>query len=224
MGAKPLGAFRRALVFPARGKNATMTAHYSFSQTDALESDLELLEVLRWGRKEFADQLCRESRGLKPGILDVLRSEPAYQIAEFLYLLQARGIATEEDVANLAEIHNKYIVDLTKDAEKMRRLGLKRERLLDAIFTADTLPRLLQNWRERPGTIDQSNFARLLVTVMSSETCRKLAVAFAEAGFLTRERSAFGTILVSSTGIVEQIFGSCLREMRTRMQGGRRRT
>jgi hypothetical protein len=216
---EPSGAL---LAFPALGKNATMTARYSFSQTQALENDLELLEVLRWGRKEFAEQLCRQSRDQKPGILDVLRSEPAYQITEFLYLLQARGITTEEDVANLAEIHNKYLVDLTKDAEKMRRLGLKQERLLDAIFTADTLPRLLQNWRERPGAIDQSNLARLLVAVMSSETCRKLAVAFAEAGLLTRERSAFGTILVSSTGIVEQIFGSCLREMRARMRGGGR--
>jgi hypothetical protein len=196
-----------------------MTAQYSISEAQALENDLELLEILRWGRKEFAQRLCRESRGQKPETLDVLRSEPAYQIAEFFYLLQARGIETEQDVAKLAEIHNKYIVELTKDAEKMRRLGLKMERLLEAIFTADTLPRLLQNWRERPGAIDQSNLARLVVTVMSTETCRKLAVAFAEAGFLARERTAFGTILVSSTGISEQIFGSCVREMRLRMQG-----
>jgi hypothetical protein len=119
----------------------------------------------------------------------------------------------------LAELHNQYIVDLTRDAEKMSRLGLKCERLLDAILTADTMPRLLANWRERSGAIDQSNLARLLVAVMSSETCRKLVVAFADAGFLKRQRTAFGTVIVSSTGIMEQIFGDCIREMRLKIQG-----
>jgi hypothetical protein len=195
-----------------------MTAGYSFSATRGLESDLELLEVLRWGRKEFADRLCRESRGQKAETLDALRSEPGYQFAEFFYLLKARGIQTEDDVRKLAELHNQYIVNLTKDAEKMRRLGLKLERLLDAIFTADTMPRLLANWREKPGAIDQSNLARLLVSVMSTETCRKLVVAFAEAGFLERERTAFGTIIVSSTGVMERTFGNCMREMRRRIQ------
>jgi hypothetical protein len=90
---------------------------------------------------------------------------------------------------------------------------------LDAIFTADTMPRLLQNWRDNPGAIDQSNLARLLVGVMSTETCRKLVIAFAEAGFLKRERTPFGTIIVSSTGLMEHIFGYCVREMRLQIQG-----
>jgi hypothetical protein len=196
-----------------------MTGEYFPSNTRDLENDLALLEILRWGRKEFADRFCRESRSQKAETLDLLRLEPSYQFAEFFYLLKARAIETEDDVQKLAELHNQYIVNLTKDEEKMRRLGLKLERLLDAIFTADTLPRLLQNWRERPGAVDQSNLARLLVTVMSTETCRKLAVAFADAGFLDRRRTAFGTILVSSTGIMEQIFGNCVREMRLRIKG-----
>jgi hypothetical protein len=195
-----------------------MTAEYSFSESSDLETDLELLEVLRWGRKEFADRLCRESRGQKAETLDFLRSEPGYQFAEFFYLLKARGIQTEDDMRKLAELHNQYIVNLTKDAEKMRRLGLKLERLLDAIFTADTMPRLLANWRERPGAIDQSNLARLLAGVMSTETCRKLAVAFADAGFLARERTAFGTMIVFSTGVMEQTFGHCVRAMRRRIE------
>jgi hypothetical protein len=196
-----------------------MTRGYSFSQRGDLERDLELLEVLRWGRKEFADRLVQESRSRKSDTLDLLRSEPGYQLADFFYLLKARRIETEEDIRTLAELHNQYIVDLTRDAEKMSRLGLKRERLLDAILTADTMPRLLANWRESSGAIDQSNLARLLVTVMSSETCRKLVVAFADAGFLKRERTPFGTMVVSSTGIMEQMFGNCIREMRLRIQG-----
>jgi hypothetical protein len=197
------------------------TTDYLFSQSCDLESDLELLEVLRWGRKEFADRLCEESHGQKAETLDVLRSEAAYQIAEFFYLLQARGIQAEDDVRKLAELHNQYIVNLTKDAGKMRRLGLKLERLLDAIFTADTMPRLLQNWRDHRGAIDQSNLARFLVSVMSTETCRKLVVAFADAGLLKRERTAFGTMIVSSTGVMERTFGSCIREMRRRIQKDR---
>jgi hypothetical protein len=82
------------------------------------------------------------------------------------------------------------------------------------------MPRLLQNWREKPGTIDQSNLARLLVSVMSTETCRKLVVACAEAGCLRREKTPYGTIVVSSTGVLERIFGDCLREMRLRIQSG----
>lgn len=185
-----------------------------------LEADLAFLEILRWGRRELVERLCRESRSQKDATLDVLRLEPGYHFAEFFYLLQARQITTAEDLAVLAELHNKYIVALTKDAGKMARLGLKLERLLDAMFTADTLPRLLQTWRERPGAIDQSNLARLLVAVMSTETCRKLVVACGEAGFLERSRTPFGTVVVSSTGALERIFGDCLREMRKRIETG----
>jgi hypothetical protein len=195
-----------------------MVGEYLFSELCEVERDLELLEVLRWGRKELADRLARVSRSQSPDTLDILRSEPGYQLADFFYQLKARRIETEEELRALADLHNQYIVDLTQDADKMRRLGLRRERLLDAIFTADTMPRLLANWRERPGAIDQSNLARLLVTVMSSETCRKLAVAFADAGLFERTRTAFGTIVVCSTGIMEQTFGSCIREMRRRVQ------
>jgi hypothetical protein len=199
-----------------------MIEPYSFLETAAVERDLELLEVLRWGRKEFSDRLCQESRSQAADTLDALRSDSAYQLADFFYLLKARRIETEEDVGTLAELHNQYIVTLSKDAEKMRRLGLKLDRLLDAMFTADTMPRLLANWRERPGAIDQSNLARLLVAVMLSETCRKLVVAFADAGFLKRERTAFGTMIVSSTGIMERTFGMCIREMRLGIQEDKR--
>ncbi|PWT89665.1 MAG: hypothetical protein C5B56_06710 [Proteobacteria bacterium] len=196
-----------------------MTIDYSFTAAD-LEADLALLEILRWGRKEFVERLCRESRSDDEATLDVLRLEPGYHFAEFFYLLRARAIASAEDLEVLAELHNRYIVELTKDAGKMARLGLKLERLLDAIFTADTMPRLLQTWREHPGAIDQSNLARLLVAVMSTETCRKLVVACSEAGFLERSRTPFGTVVVSSTGALERIFGACLRDMRLRIEKG----
>lgn len=117
-------------------------------------------------------------------------------------------------------MHNQYIVDVTKDSVKLARLGLTRDRLLDAIFTADTLPRLLHHWAERPGTLDQSNLARFLVTLMSTETCRKVVVACAAAGFLERERSPYGAMLVRSVGTLERLFAGGLRELRCRIREG----
>jgi hypothetical protein len=116
-----------------------MTGEYFLSEISDVESDLELLEILRWGRKEFATKLCQESRSQKPETLDLLRLEPSYQFADFYYLLKARGIEAESDVRRLAELHNQYIVNLTKDAEKMRRLGLKPERLLAHLQHLDLL-------------------------------------------------------------------------------------
>jgi hypothetical protein len=188
-----------------------------FADTGELEPDLTLLESLRWARKEFLDRVCEESASRNDDVLATLRLEATYQVAEFLYLVRARGIETEEQIGMLAELHNAYVVDLSKDAAKAARLGLSRDRLLDAIFTADTLPRLRHHWAEQPGTLDQSNLARFLAALMSTETCRKVIVACGEAGFLVRTRSAYGTILVRSTGALEQIFGRSLRDLRRRI-------
>ena len=190
------------------------------TERDEIEADLALLESLRWSKKEFFDRICQESKSQDEKVLSVLRLEPAYQFAEFYYLLRARRIETEDDIQRLADIHNKYIVDLTKDPKKMARLGLNSERLLDAMFAADTMRRLAQIWRDRPGTLDQSNLARLLVLVMSTETCRKVAVACAKAGFLQREESPYGMMLVCSNGVLEQVFGGCIRDLRHRIRKG----
>jgi hypothetical protein len=190
------------------------------TEHDEIEADLALLESLRWSKKEFFDRICQESKSQDEKVLSDLRSEPTYQFAEFYYLLRARKIETEDDIRRLADIHNKYIVELTKDVNKMARLGLKSDRLLDAMFPADTMRRLGQIWRDRPGTLDQSNLARLLVLVMSTETCRKLVIACEEAGFLHREESPYGMKLVRSNGVLEHVFGGCIRDLRHRIHKG----
>jgi hypothetical protein len=194
-----------------------MSVNEAFANEAELERDLVLLESLRWARKEFLDRICEESVSRDADVLATLRLEATYQVAEFLYLLRARGVASEEQIRMLAELHNAYIVDLTKDPAKAGRLGLTRDRLLDAIFTADTLPRLVHHWTERPGTLDQSNLARFLAALMSAETCRKVIVACGEAGFLARDRSAYGTILVRSVGTLERLFAQTLRDLRQRI-------
>jgi len=197
-----------------------MKRRNSTTERDEIEADLALLESLRWSKKEFFDRICQESRSQDEKTLSVLRLEPTYQFAEFYYLLRARRIETEDDIQRLADIHNKYIVDLTKDPKKMARLALNSERLLDAMFAADTMRRLGQIWHDRLGTLDQSNLARLLVLVMSTETCRKIAVACANAGFLQREESPYGMMLVRSNGVLEQVFGGCIRDLRQRIHKG----
>jgi hypothetical protein len=177
-------------------------------------ADLDMIEVFRWYRMVFAERLTAASKSQDEDVLAMLRFEATYQLAEFYYVLKARGIRTEEQIRALAELHNGYIAELTRDPAKMRRLGLKEERLLSAIFTADTFPRLIQNWRERPGAFDQSNLARLLAVAMSAETCRKVVVACADGGFLLRERTSYGTIIIVSTGVLEDTLGQCVREAR----------
>ncbi|MBB6487063.1 hypothetical protein GGD46_004363 [Rhizobium lusitanum] len=135
-------------------------------------------------------------------------------MAEFLYSLRVFGISTVEDIERFADLHNDYVVSLTRDAAKLERLGLTQERALGSMFTSDTKPRLIQNWSERPGAIDQSNLARFLVAVMSSETCRKILIDFELAGFVERKRSPYGTVIIWSTGRIENIFGLMLRNLR----------
>jgi hypothetical protein len=194
-----------------------MAVNDIFTDAAEIEADLVLLENLRWARKAFLDRICEESASQDEDVLTTLRLEATYQLAEFLYLLRARAIETEDQMRMLAELHNEYVVNLTKDPAKAGRLGLRRDRLLDAMFTADTLPRLVLHWAERPGTLDQSNLARFLAALMSSETCRKVVVACGEAGFLLRDRSPYGTVLVRSTGALERLFGECLRGLRARI-------
>jgi hypothetical protein len=189
-----------------------------FADPVEVEADLALLESMTWMRKEFAERLCGACREPNEAMLATLRSEPAYQLSEFLYLLRARGIDSVDAVRRLAELHNDYMANLLRDPQKMRRIGITKERLLDSMFTADTMPRLLQNWRDRPGSIDQSNLARLLASIMSSETCRKLVVVLSTAEFLERAKTPYGTVVISSNGFLERLFGECLRELRMRIE------
>jgi len=192
-----------------------------FANPAELARDVTVLETYRWYRKIFAERILEASASQDEEVALTLRLDATHQMAEFYYLLAAQGLRTEAQIEALANLHNTYIVELTKDATKMNRLGLKEDRLLAAMFTADTLPRLLQNWREKPGAIDQSNIARLLATVMSAETCRKVVLACVEAGFFVREKTSYGTMLISSTGVLERVFGQCLRDARHRLEGAK---
>ncbi|MGR9250342.1 hypothetical protein [Rhizobium leguminosarum] len=185
---------------------------------DELALDISLLEQVRAARIGFSDRVCAASASKDDKHLAQLRSEPTYLMAEFLYSMKVFGISTAEDIERFADLHNDYVVSLTRDPAKLQRLGLSQDRALASMFTADTKPRLIQNWAEKSGAIDQSNLARFLVAVMSSETCRKTLIDFATAGFMQRKRSPYGTMVVWSTGMIEEIFGEMLRDLRLSLQ------
>lgn len=196
-------------------KEATRAQSDPFSDDAEMAADLVLLEHLKSGRKAFVEALCSASRQQSEDVLAALRTDTVYLIAEFFYLLRAHRIDAADDLQRLAELHNRYISDLIADKSRMDRFGLTADRLLDAIFTGDTMPRLIQQWSERPGAIDQSNLARFLVTLMSAETCRKIVVACEQAGFLHRERTRAGAAIIVSSGNLEAIFARYVRGLRS---------
>lgn len=188
-----------------------------FDDNVALAADLAMHESMLWSRAALSERLAEASLSRDPRLLDELRIESMYQFCEFFYLVRAQGITSGPAIAALADLHNRHMEALLKDREKMKRLKLTPKRVLDAVITGDMMPRLVEIWSETPGRIDQSNLGRFLVTVMSAETSRSLAVAATEAGFMTRSAAKKGLVLVRSTGIMERVFGGVLRDLRLRI-------
>jgi hypothetical protein len=184
-----------------------------------LDRDLRFMETLRGMKARFFGAVIGASASDEPGVLLPLRQESLYQLAEFLFAVQSYGIDSTESIERLASLHNDHLLALRQDKERMRHLGLRADRVDEALFTGDVIAKLVANFSAKPPAIDQSDLARFLVTVMSSETCRKLAVACEKAGFLTRARSPYGAMLVRSTGKLEAIFGKSLREARHAIAG-----
>jgi hypothetical protein len=178
------------------------------------EKDLTALEHMRRARMNFENRICEASATRDEEILRDLRLESMFEFAEFYFAIRIMGFTEPDDIEILASTHNQRIIDLEKNPIEMQRRRLSKERVLKGMFTSDTLPRLESCWREQPGSLDQSNLARFLVPQMSPETTRKLVVASTAAGFLSRRETAFGTMVVISTGVMENVFGRCMREMR----------
>jgi hypothetical protein len=181
------------------------------------EKDLAALEHMRRARMNFGIHICEASSTQDDTILEDLRLESMFEFAEFYFAMRVLGFTEPEDITILAKMHNQRIVDLEKNPAEMRQRRLSKERILKGMFTADTLPRLESCWREAPGSLDQSNLARFLTPQMSPETTRKLVVASTAAGFLNRRETVFGTMVVISTGVMEDVFGQCMREMRQKI-------
>ena len=177
--------------------------------------DIRTCEALHEAKAAFQNALVEGSAVQDRHFVAQLRQEPAYQIAEFFFLLRAFRLDTEEKVRRYAELHNQHLERLGADRAKMRRLGLSPTRVRKGRFSPDSIPKLVENYRTGDGAIDQSDLSRLLIEVMSPETCRKTAVMLTEAGYLERRRSPYQSVLVHSTGALERIFARSLHHVRS---------
>ena len=151
--------------------------------------DIRTCEALHEARAAFHDALVEGSAVQDRHFAAQLRQEPPYQMAEFFFLLRAFRLDSEEKVRRYAELHNRHLEQLQADREKMRRLGLSPTRVRKGMFSPESIPKLVENYRAGDGAIDQSDLSRLLIEVMSPETCRKTAVTLTDAGYLERRRS-----------------------------------
>src|SRR5882757_2288029 len=187
-------------------------------ELEDVAKDIAALQAYRGARLDFNAKVVEASADKSDAVLTALRSDATYQLAEFYFLLSGFGIKSALEFDQLIERHNEYVSSLLSDSKKMQRMGLTKERLLAAIFDGETRPRVLKIWSDDPGALDQSTLARLLVVVMSDETARKTIVACGKAGLLQRHNSVFRIVLVKSTGVLEQTYGTCLRELRLSIQ------
>ena len=200
---------------------ANETPRYSDAGPDLFADDGETMrdirtcEALHEAKASFQDALVDGSAVQDRYFLSQLRQEPVYQMAEFFFLLRAFRLDGEEKIRRYAELHNQHLERLQVDRTKMRRLGLSPTRVKRGTFSTDSIPKLVENYRAGDGAIDQSDLSRLLIEVMSPETCRKTAMILTEAGYLERRRSPYQSVLVRSTGALESIFAGSLRHVRT---------
>ena len=185
-----------------------------FADDSETMRDIRTCEALHEARAAFQDALVEDSAVQDRHFVAQLRQEPTYQIAEFFYLLRAFRLDSEEKIRRYAELHNRHLQALQLDRAKMRRLGLSPTRVRKGIFSPDNIPKLVENYRTGDAAIDQSDLSRLLIEVMSPETCRKTTVVLTEAGYLERRRSPYQSVLVRSTGALERIFARSLRHVR----------
>lgn len=180
-----------------------------------LNPDLETLEIIRRGRLNFSNAICEASLDKTDTVLSNLRLESMYEFAEFYFVIYASDLIEPGDIKILSEMHNDRIENLLLNKDEMKRRGLKKSRLLSAIITSDTGPRMEEIWRVSPGSIDQSNLCRFLMPQMSAETTRKLVIACTKAGFLNTKKIDQGIIIVSTNNIMEKLFSSSLEKIRT---------
>ena len=186
-----------------------------FSDDEETMRDIRTCEALHEARVAFQDALVESSAVHEPHFVAQLRQEPVFQLAEFFFLLRAFGLDSEAKIRRYAELHNRHLEALGEDRAKMRRLGLSPTRVRRGRFSRESIPKLVENYRAGDAAIDQSDLARLLIEVMSPETCRKTTLVLTEAGYLERWRSPYQSVLVRSTGVLERVFAKHLRHVRT---------
>ncbi|QTL04434.1 hypothetical protein J5J86_03570 [Aquabacter sp. L1I39] len=182
-------------------------------------SGLGIIDSLLEYRKVFFNCLLSQVHERDHNVEAMLASDASLVIAQFFYRIREAGVESVEDIREIALRHNLELSRLTGSEAEARHVRLKPERIQRAIFNGDVMQRLIQNWRDQKGAIDQSNLARFLVLEMSTETCRKAVVALSQAGCLDRVPTPYGTTLVISNGRLESIVDRSISVLRRQLHG-----
>lgn len=195
----------------AKGGGAPVT---EIEQMAEIAADLAFVESLRRMKAQFQSEIAAASASQDDDVIDALHQESFYQLSEFFFAIRTHRIDNAEKLGHFATLHNAHLVRLSEDRNRMRRYGLSAQRINAAVFNEEALEKLIANYSGSTPGIDQSDLARLLVTVMSTETCRKMVLAAEKAGFVERTRSPFGPVLVRSHGNMEGVYGAAIRGAR----------
>jgi hypothetical protein len=156
-------------------------------------------------------QKCRAASGKTGKELSValLRSDNAYQIAEFYFLVEELRLDESERIGAYIDHHNRDMIDLLGSPETLKRQGLLPQRISDAVFSVEQKAKVIENVVGGRLRLDQSDIGRFLAPLISPETCRKTIVALADGGLLDRRH--IGQVMVASTGVIEDVFRRHLR-------------
>ncbi len=192
-----------------------------FAEPDETMRDIRTCEALHEARAGFQEALVAGAASQERHFVRQLRQEPVYEMAEFFYLIRAFRLDSAASIERYAGLHNRHLQALHADPAKLHRLGLTRTRVEKGLFAPESIPKLVENYRAGGGAIDQSDLSRLLIAVMSPETCRKTAVVLTRAGYLERRLSPYRSVLIRSTGTMERLFARSLRHVRSALAANR---
>lgn len=178
----------------------------------------ECLSAIRSARAELLRGVVGNASSAAAPLSDEelaeLRSERAFQIAEFYYLIEESDQARPDKMEKFLLVHNEDMERLSSNKERCRLLGLAQQKVKGAIFTraqVNTVLYHLETSKNENGRtvyrarFDQSSLGKLLIQVMSPEKCRLTVVALAKAGLLNRISLQTSTI-IASTGLLEALY------------------
>jgi hypothetical protein len=181
--------------------------HWSVTAVNDLKKNWTALDIIRRTKAGLLQRFCRESLNKDASVLNQLTNHNMYAFAEFFYAIHALGLVGADDVIVLLDLHNATVAELAKKPMTPQQLA--------ATTFADTdLLRLEEIWRETPGGFEQSTLARFLAPYMSEDSAYMLVIACEAAGFLIRTATVCNSVVVSSTGLMEEVMTEYLRDMR----------
>lgn len=191
-------------------------------QVTEISQELLLLFAFRKSTADFYDQVVahaeahRKEQGeseLSREERKALRSEGLLQVAEFFFAIGDAGISSAARIRGFLERHNEDMQAMLETCERgYTKFGLSAARIKDAVLRKHQIDLIVHESEGGQLTFDQRSIGKILTPQMSFETCRTLLVLMASAG-LIRRRDFRSVVLISSNGVIEEMYRSHLRHL-----------